>query len=49
MLVLGVVVWQGVPLLIEFWFLLSASLEWPVTVLYFRLCSAAVSCLFTPP
>jgi TRAP-type transport system small permease protein len=35
MLVLGVVVWQGVPLLIKFWPLLSASLEWPVTVLYF--------------
>jgi TRAP-type C4-dicarboxylate transport system permease small subunit len=35
MLVLGVVVWQGVPLLIKFWPLLSAALEWPVTVFYF--------------
>jgi TRAP-type transport system small permease protein len=35
MLVLGVVVWQGVPLLIRFWPLLSAALEWPVTVFYF--------------
>jgi TRAP-type C4-dicarboxylate transport system permease small subunit len=34
-LVLGVVVWQGVPLLIKFWPLLSAALEWPVTVFYF--------------
>jgi TRAP-type transport system small permease protein len=35
MLVLGVVVWQGVPLLIKFWPILSAALEWPVTVFYF--------------
>jgi TRAP-type C4-dicarboxylate transport system permease small subunit len=35
MLVLGVVVWQGVPLLITFWPLLSAALEWPTTVFYF--------------
>jgi TRAP-type C4-dicarboxylate transport system permease small subunit len=35
MLVLGVVVWQGVPLLIKFWPLLSAALEWPTTVFYF--------------
>jgi TRAP-type transport system small permease protein len=35
MLVMGVVVWQGVPLILEFWPLLSASLEWPVGVFYF--------------
>jgi TRAP-type C4-dicarboxylate transport system permease small subunit len=35
MLVLGVVVWQGVPLVIKFWPLLSASLEWPVGIFYF--------------
>jgi TRAP-type C4-dicarboxylate transport system permease small subunit len=35
MLVLGVVVWQGVPLLIKFWPLLSAALQWPTTVFYF--------------
>jgi TRAP-type transport system small permease protein len=35
MLVLGVVVWQGAPLIFKFWPLLSAALEWPVGVLYF--------------
>ena len=35
MLVLGEVVWQGVPLVINFWPLLSASLEWPVGIFYF--------------
>ncbi len=35
MLVLGVVVWQGAPLLIKFWPLLSAALEWPVGIFYF--------------
>jgi TRAP-type C4-dicarboxylate transport system permease small subunit len=34
-LVLGVVVWQGVPLLVKFWPIRSAALEWPVTVFYF--------------
>ncbi len=35
MLVLGVVVWQGAPLLHKFWPLLSAALNWPTTVFYF--------------
>lgn len=35
MLVLGVVVWQGVPLLEKFWPMLSAALNWPTTVFYF--------------
>ncbi len=34
-LVLGVVVWQGVPLLRKFWPILSAALLWPTTVFYF--------------
>ena len=42
MLVLGVVVWQGIPLLIKFWPLLSAALQWPTTVFYFP----AVFCCF---
>lgn len=33
--VLMVVVWQGIPLLPQFWPLLSASLGWPTTVFYF--------------
>jgi TRAP-type transport system small permease protein len=33
--VLGVVVWQGVPLLKRFWPLLSAALSWPTTFFYF--------------
>ena len=32
--VLGVVVWQGLPLLPRFWPLLSAALGWPTTVFY---------------
>lgn len=35
LLVLGVVVWQGFPLLFKFWPLLSAALQWPTTVFYF--------------
>lgn len=35
LLVLGVVVWQGFPLLFKFWPLLSAALQWPATVFYF--------------
>jgi TRAP-type C4-dicarboxylate transport system permease small subunit len=35
MLVLGVVVWQGAPLLYKFWPMLSAALNWPTTVFYF--------------
>ena len=35
MLVLGVVVWQGAPLLYRFWPMLSAALNWPTTVFYF--------------
>ena len=35
MLVLGVLVWQGVPLLEKFWPMLSAALNWPTTVFYF--------------
>ena len=35
MVVLGVVVWQGVPLLNRFWPLLSAALSWPTTFFYF--------------
>lgn len=35
MVVLGVVVWQGVPLLKRFWPLLSAALNWPTTFFYF--------------
>jgi TRAP-type C4-dicarboxylate transport system permease small subunit len=35
MLVLGVVVWQGAPLLHKFWPMLSAALNWPTTVFYF--------------
>lgn len=35
MLVLGVVVWQGAPLLHRFWAMLSAALNWPTTVFYF--------------
>ena len=35
MVVLGVVVWQGVPLLKRFWPLLSAALSWPTTFFYF--------------
>jgi len=35
MLVLGVVVWQGVPLLEKFWPMLSAALNWPTTAFYF--------------
>lgn len=34
-LVLGVVVWQGAPLLERFWPMLSAALNWPTTVFYF--------------
>jgi TRAP-type transport system small permease protein len=34
MAVLAVVVWQGVPLLIRFWPLLSAALGWPTTFFY---------------
>ncbi len=34
-LVLGVVVWQGAPLLHKFWPMLSAALNWPTTVFYF--------------
>lgn len=34
MTVLGVVVWQGVPLLKRFWPLLSAALNWPTTFFY---------------
>ncbi len=34
-LVLGVVVWQGVPLLQKFWPILSAALLWPTSVFYF--------------
>ena len=34
LLVLGVVVWQGFPLLFKFWPLLSAALQWPTTVFY---------------
>jgi TRAP-type C4-dicarboxylate transport system permease small subunit len=34
-LVLGVVVWQGIPLLRKFWPILSAALLWPTTVFYF--------------
>ena len=34
MVVLGVVVWQGVPLLKRFWPLLSAALSWPTTFFY---------------
>jgi TRAP-type C4-dicarboxylate transport system permease small subunit len=33
--VLGLVVWQGIPLLRRFWPVLSAALEWPTTVFYF--------------
>lgn len=33
--VLMVVVWQGVPLLPQFWPLLSAALGWPTTFFYF--------------
>ena len=33
--VLGVVVWQGAPLLKRFWPLLSAALSWPTTFFYF--------------
>jgi TRAP-type C4-dicarboxylate transport system permease small subunit len=33
--VLGVVVWQGIPLLKRFWPLLSAALSWPTTFFYF--------------
>jgi TRAP-type C4-dicarboxylate transport system permease small subunit len=33
--VLGLVVWQGIPLLRKFWPVLSAALEWPTTVFYF--------------
>jgi TRAP-type transport system small permease protein len=35
MVVLGVVVWQGIPLLVKFWPLLSAALQWPTTLFYF--------------
>jgi TRAP-type transport system small permease protein len=35
MAVLGVVVWQGIPLLVKFWPLLSAALQWPTTLFYF--------------
>jgi TRAP-type C4-dicarboxylate transport system permease small subunit len=35
LVVLGVVVWQGFPLLFKFWPLLSAALQWPTTVFYF--------------
>jgi TRAP-type transport system small permease protein len=35
MVVLGVVVWQGIPLLPKFWPLLSAALGWPTTFFYF--------------
>lgn len=35
MLVLGVVVWQGAPLLHRFWPNLSAALNWPTTIFYF--------------
>ncbi len=35
MVVLGVVVWQGVPLLKRFWPLHSAALDWPTTFFYF--------------
>ena len=35
LLVLGVVMWQGFPLLFRFWPLLSAALQWPTTVFYF--------------
>jgi TRAP-type C4-dicarboxylate transport system permease small subunit len=35
MLVLGVVVWQGAPLLHRFWPMLSAALNWPTTIFYF--------------
>ena len=35
LLVLGVVMWQGFPLLFKFWPLLSAALQWPTTVFYF--------------
>jgi TRAP-type transport system small permease protein len=35
MIVLGVVVWQGIPLLPRFWPLLSAALSWPTTFFYF--------------
>jgi TRAP-type C4-dicarboxylate transport system permease small subunit len=35
MLVLGVVVWQGAPLLHKFWPMLSAALNWPTTIFYF--------------
>ena len=34
MTVLAVVVWQGVPLLPQFWPLLSAALGWPTTFFY---------------
>ena len=34
-LVLGVVVWQGAPLLHRFWPNLSAALNWPTTIFYF--------------
>jgi len=34
-LVLGVVVWQGVPLLQRFWPILSAALLWPTSLFYF--------------
>ncbi len=33
-LVLGVVVWQGIPLLWQFWPVLSAALNWPTTFFY---------------
>jgi TRAP-type transport system small permease protein len=33
--VLGVVVWQGIPLLWRFWPVLSAALNWPTTFFYF--------------
>jgi TRAP-type C4-dicarboxylate transport system permease small subunit len=35
MVVLGVVVWEGAPLLERFWPMLSAALNWPTTVFYF--------------
>ncbi len=35
LLVLGVVVWQGVPLLQKFWPILSAALLWPTSFFYF--------------
>jgi TRAP-type C4-dicarboxylate transport system permease small subunit len=34
MLVLGVVVWVGIPLLQQFWPILSAALLWPTTFFY---------------